>query len=273
MDIVFEATFVATGDPTIEIYEVSDGNTYTLVKTDTMTATPLSGLYSYWFKDGNAVKNYTVRMTLGAEKLESTYNSIFSSILARAGGGGGGSVIYSKMTELQVRKIVDMAKKLFQDGLDDISIEIPTDLGRKEVTEAISAINSASQSTIAKLEKKVGLATDKQIQKIALDYTKDHSELIGAVEYFLKGCSNENVALAEGIKEHISNKAQDATETASEGQAEIIESIEAVEGVARKGVDHAVLMERLLAALKEESYARAQGVTAALKAIIKETRK
>ncbi|RLI72287.1 MAG: hypothetical protein DRP02_02415 [Candidatus Gerdarchaeota archaeon] len=180
MNTTFEASFVTTGTPTIKIYRVV-GEKYTLVKSDTMKATPVTGKYAYEYKEINQLQDYSARMVLDGEIVDGVYNGIFSTILARTverGGSGGG--VY-KMTKEELERIVSEMTHLLQKSLNGIEIELPDGIGEEEILNAVKRIETVGKESF----RKIGLASEKQaqlIEKLSLQMDVEKGDFKSVVE-------------------------------------------------------------------------------------------
>lgn len=154
---VFEANFTTTGSPTINIYEVNK-DVYTLVKSDTMVATPETGKYAYNYDRLNQTKDYSARMELGTESVDAVWNGIFSQIFAKAGTGGGFAGETKKFTKDELKDITDQMTDLFKESLSGVEVSLPDDLGKKELLDAIESIKLAGIDNIKQISDKIRIA-------------------------------------------------------------------------------------------------------------------
>ena len=187
MNKTFEANFTTTGSPTIKIYKIYKG-VYTLVKTDTMSATPETGKYSYEFVELDQLSDYSARMELGDEKLNGVYNGIFSQIFAKQSTGGGGGEY--KMTKEELERITKEMGKLLKESLENVEISLPDELGEKEISKAVGDINSVAKKTLETI----------------LVASKKQGELLSAFSLKIGENNTDKIAVIKKIDEIISSQ-------------------------------------------------------------------
>jgi hypothetical protein len=249
----FEANFSATGTPTIKIYEVK-GGVYTLVKSDTMVATPETGKYSYNFKELNQLSDYSARMELGAETSNGVYNGIFSTILARTverGGGGGGSY---KMTPEELERIVEEMTKLMKESLSDIEVSLPDGIGETEIAKAIGRLEAMGKKNLKEIT----------------DATENQKRIIE--QFDLR--ATERGQGGEEIIKRIDSLIENQKDLTGVLKDEIIKQIEeGIEKSIKSGSDVSKNFAKLLTAFREERKTETQNFAKLLTAFRNEIKK
>ncbi len=277
MDIVFEANFATTGSPSIKIYKIEEG-VYTLVKTDTMVATPETGKYSYKYAEGDAVSDYSARMALGEETVNGVYNSLFYTILSKCGGGGGGGIVYSSMTKAQVKKIVEMAETMFKETLNDIYVSVPNDLGVAEVKEAINKIEIASKDSIENIENKTTESVIRKVEAMKLYSAQNAKEVVSGIEKYLAAFTEESkevlsVDTAKIIDKIVAELKDTTKESLLNDVNKIKENVSVIERVSRKGIDATVLLNQAMDTIKKQQEIGNNSLSGILDQIVNPTEK